>query len=200
MIFKRAFDILFSFLGILLVLPVFLILAFWIVIESKGGVFYRQNRVGKNNKDFKLLKFRTMYPDSDKKGLLTVGERDNRITKSGYILRKYKLDELPQLINVLRGDMSIVGPRPEVRKYVNLYTNEQLNVLKVKPGITDIASIKYAEESSLLEEFDDPEKAYIEKIMPDKLTENLVYAKRKPSVLYDMKIIFMTLRRIIAFR
>ena len=194
---KRLFDIISSSTGLILLSPVFLFLAIWIKLDSKGAVFYRQLRVGKNGNDFKIFKFRSMRPDAEKKGLLTVGGRDPRVTKSGYYIRKYKLDELPQLINVFRGDMSIVGPRPEVRKYVNFYTKEQLKVLSVKPGITDMASIKYRNENELLEKVDDPDKIYIEVIMQDKLKYNLEYIK-KQSFLYDMKLTFLTFKEIIS--
>lgn len=193
---KRLFDIIASGTGLILLSPLLLILAIWIKADSRGPVFFRQIRVGKNRKDFKILKFRSMKPDSDKKGLITVGERDPRLTSSGYFIRKYKLDELPQLINVFRGDMSIVGPRPEVRKYVDLYTEEQLKVLSVKPGITDIASIKYKNENKLLEKADDPDKTYIEVIMPDKLKHNLAYIE-KQSFLYDIQLIFRTIKEIV---
>jgi lipopolysaccharide/colanic/teichoic acid biosynthesis glycosyltransferase len=192
---KRLFDIVVSFIGLVFLLPEFIIIAIFIVIESHGGVFFLQKRVGKNNKDFKIFKFRTMFSDSDKKGLLTVGNNDTRITKTGLILRKYKLDELPQLINVLIGNMSLVGPRPEVRKYVNLYNSEQMKVLNVKPGITDPASLKYSNENEILANFDNPEKAYIEEIMPTKLKLNLEYIKNR-SFASDFKIILDTLRKI----
>lgn len=192
---KRVFDIVVSFFGLVVILPVFFIIAIAVIIESRGGVFYLQKRVGKNNKDFKIFKFRTMYTNSDKKGLLTVGSDDKRITKIGLILRKYKLDELPQLINVLIGNMSLVGPRPEVRKYVNLYTNEQKKVLGVKPGITDPASLKYSNENEILAQFDDPEKVYIEEIMQAKLNINLEYIKTR-SLKSDFKVIIDTLKKI----
>tara|TARA_R110000764_G_scaffold235861_1_gene330607 strand:+ start:112 stop:609 length:498 start_codon:yes stop_codon:yes gene_type:complete len=165
-------------------------------VDSSEPIFYKQIRVGKNNKDFKLLKFRTMASGSDKKGLITVGNNDSRITKPGAFLRKYKLDELPQLINVLIGDMSLVGPRPEVRKYVSLYTEKQLNVLSVKPGITDIASIKFSNENELLKGQDEPEKFYIETIMPEKLELNLEYIN-KMSFFYDLRLILMTIQKIL---
>jgi len=193
---KRIFDIVTSFTGLLLLSPVFLFLAVWIKLGSKGPVFYRQTRVGKNNKDFQIYKFRSMYIDSDKGGLITIGGRDPRVTRSGYYIRKYKLDEFPQLINVIKGEMSIVGPRPEVRKYVNLYTKEQLRVLEVRPGITDIASIKYRNENELLEKADDPHKMYVEVIMPDKLKYNLEYIKNS-SFLYDLKLVFLTFKEIV---
>ncbi len=192
---KRCFDILFSFLGLIFLSPFFILLSIIILLDSKGGVFYKQIRVGKNNIDFKLYKFRSMRVGSDKKGLLTVGGRDNRITKSGYVIRKYKLDELPQLINVFIGDMSLVGPRPEVRKYVDLYNAEQLNVLSVKPGITDYASIQYSNENEILAKSLDPEKTYINEIMPDKLLLNLRYIN-DISVVTDVKIIIKTIKKI----
>ncbi len=194
---KRIFDILFSFCGLFFLLPFFLLISILIVLDSKGGVFYKQIRVGKEKKDFKLLKFRTMKPASDTKGLLTVGNRDNRITKIGYYLRKYKIDEFPQLINVLVGEMSLVGPRPEVRKYTNLYTQSQQKVLSVKPGITDYASIKYIDENRLLGESKNPEKTYIEEIMPKKLELNLKYID-EISIKTDLKIIFKTIGKIIS--
>lgn len=192
---KRLFDILMSLIGLIILLPFFFLLSVWIMLDSPGGVFYRQKRVGKNNVDFLLWKFRSMRPDSDKKGLLTVGGRDPRITKSGYFIRKYKIDELPQLINVLTGDMSLVGPRPEVRKYVDLYSKEQLKVLDVRPGITDLASLNYFEESELLAKSLDPEKTYIEEIMPAKLKLNLQYID-KANLSTDLKMIFSTVARI----
>lgn len=194
---KRLFDIISSAIGLFFLSPIFLLLAIWIKLDSKGPVFYRQVRVGRNGKDFKIYKFRSMRQGSDKKGLITVGGRDPRVTRSGYYIRKYKLDELPQLINVFIGDMSVVGPRPEVRKYVNLYTEEQLKVLSIKPGITDVASIKYSNENELLEKADDPDKMYIEVIMPDKLKYNLEYIKNK-SFLYDIKLTFLTFKKIIS--
>jgi len=192
---KRLFDITASFLGLLILSPFLLILALAIVSESKGGVFYMQTRVGKNNKDFKLFKFRSMAQGSDKKGLLTIGN-DSRITKVGRFIRNYKLDEFAQLINVLKGDMSLVGPRPEVRKYVDLYTEEQLNVLNVKPGITDYASIEYFDENKILGAADNPEKTYIEEVMPHKLELNKKYINR-PNLLHDIKLIFRTFQKII---
>ena len=185
---KRIFDIIFSILGLIILSPVLLIIAIIIKSDSKGPVIYKQLRVGKNGIDFNVLKFRTMKTDSDKEGLLTVGGRDSRITGSGYFIRKYKLDEFPQLLNVLKGEMSFVGPRPEVRKYVLLYNEEQRKVLEVRPGITDIASITYRNENELLEKADDPEKFYIEEIMPDKIRLNLEYLKDR-SFLNDIKII-----------
>lgn len=189
---KRIFDIIASGCGLLVLSPVFIILAVWVKLDSKGPVFYKQFRVGKDNKDFKLLKFRSMRVGADKKGLITVGGRDPRITPSGYYIRKYKLDELPQLINVFIGDMSLVGPRPEVRKYVDLYTMEQMSVLEVRPGITDLASIRYRNENDLLEKADDPESYYREVIMQDKLRINLEYVKNH-TFIGDIRLIFDTL-------
>jgi len=193
---KRLFDIFSSLLGLVILLPFLIAISVLIFVNSRGGVFYRQIRVGKNGKDFKLWKFRTMQPDSDKNGLLTVGGRDARITSLGYYLRKYKLDELPQLMNVFVGEMSIVGPRPEVRKYVDLYTSEQLQVLDVQPGITDYASIEYANENDLLAESSDPENKYIQQVMPAKLKLNMKYIAEK-SLGTDLKIIFRTIGKII---
>lgn len=194
---KRTFDILFSLFGIILLSPFLLMIAVIIVLDSKGGIFYLQQRVGKNNSDFLIYKFRTMSSGSDKAGLLTVGAKDTRITRVGYYLRKYKLDELPQLFNVLKGDMSLVGPRPEVRKYVNLYTAAQLKVLDVKPGITDYASIAYSNESELLAAATDPEKFYIETVFPAKLELNLKYIAEK-GIWKDIRIILLTLKKIIS--
>ena len=172
---KRVFDLIVSSLGLLILSPLLLVLAIWVKCDSPGPIFYRQLRVGRGNQDFWLFKFRSMQVEADKTGLITIGGHDPRVTRSGYYIRKYKLDELPQLINVFRGDMSLVGPRPEVRKYVNLYTSEQLKVLQVRPGITDPASIRYRNENELLAQVPDPEKYYREVIMPDKLKINLKY-------------------------
>lgn len=193
---KRFLDILSSSFVLLLFLPLWLLIAIAIAVESRGGVFYKQIRVGRNNKDFNLYKFRTMRVGADKQGLLTVGERDNRITKVGYFLRKYKIDEFPQLLNVLKGDMSIVGPRPEVRKYVNMYTPEQLMVLTVRPGLTDYASIKYVHENDILAASATPEQTYINEVMPAKLQLNLQYI-RNQSLAEDIKLIFKTFAAIL---
>ncbi len=193
---KRIFDIAASALGLLILSPVFILLAIWIVMDSQGPVFYRQVRVGRYNKDFYLYKFRSMRIGSDKHGLITVGGRDHRITRSGYYIRKYKLDELPQLINVLKGEMSLVGPRPEVRKYVDLYTPEQMKVLNVRPGITDMASIRYRNENELLEKSEDPERYYREVVMQDKLEVNQEYIS-KASFWFDIKLIFQTIFAIV---
>jgi lipopolysaccharide/colanic/teichoic acid biosynthesis glycosyltransferase len=191
----RFFDILFSLLGLLLLLPFFLIIAIVIVIGSRGGVFYLQERVGKNNREFRLVKFRTMKPGTDKQGGLTVGARDPRITATGFFLRKYKLDELPQLINVLKGEMSLVGPRPELRKYVDLYTEEQKKVLEVRPGITDIASLEYINENEILGRSADPGRTYIEQIMPAKLELNRKFLEDRRTGNY-FRIILLTIKRI----
>lgn len=191
-------DVLIAFIGLLLLLPFLLLLSIFILLSSKGPALYKQSRVGQFNRDFKLLKFRTMYPNAEKDGLLTLGDRDERITPIGYFLRKFKLDELPQLINVLKGDMSLVGPRPEVRKYVNLYTPAQLKVLALKPGITDMASIKYVDENVVLAQYDDPEQAYIKHIMPDKININLQSSHLSQSAWGSLKIIGYTVKSILA--
>jgi len=192
----RFFDFILSLVGLVVLAPIFIVLAIWIKIDSKGPVFYKQVRVGQNSIDFGLFKFRSMVVDADKKGLITVGGRDPRITRSGYFIRKYKLDELPQLINVLVGDMSLVGPRPEVRKYVDLYTDEQQKVLSVKPGITDYASIEYMDENEILGKSSDPEKTYIEEIMPEKIKYNMKYINNK-SLFEYFKIILLTVLKIV---
>jgi lipopolysaccharide/colanic/teichoic acid biosynthesis glycosyltransferase len=189
---KRLFDIIASFFGIIILSPLLIFIGLWVGLSSKGGVFYKQIRVGKNNKDFKLYKFRSMRVNSDKQGLLTVGSKDSRITKAGYFIRKYKIDELPQLFNVLKGDMSFVGPRPEVRRYVDLYSKEQMKVLSVRPGITDPASIKYRNENDILSSASNPEEYYIQHIMPDKLKINIDYINTQ-TFIKDIKIIFQTI-------
>lgn len=188
---KRLFDICCSVLVLTLLLPVWLVIAVVVALESPGGAFYKQVRVGKHNRDFNLYKFRTMRTGSDKKGLLTVGERDTRITRVGYFLRKYKIDEFPQLFNILKGDMSIVGPRPEVRRYVDLYTPEQMRVLSVRPGLTDYASIEYVHENEVLAASSNPEQTYIDEVMPAKLALNLKYIENQ-SIAVDLSLIFKT--------
>lgn len=192
----RFFDILFSFFGLLLLSPLFIVVALWIVMDNPGPVFYRQQRVGKDGKDFGLLKFRSMRVGADKMSLITIGERDPRVTNAGYYIRKYKLDELPQLWNVFIGDMSLVGPRPEVRRYVDLYTPEQQKVLSVRPGITDYASIEYIDENRLLAQSVNPEKTYIEEIMPAKIALNMRYINHRTVSEY-FTILFLTLWKII---
>ena len=188
---KRLFDVVASGLGLIVLSPLFLILAIWIKLDSKGPVFYRQVRVGKDNKDFRIFKFRSMRVGSDKGSLVTIGGRDPRVTRSGYWIRKFKLDELPQLINVFIGDMSLVGPRPEVRHYVDYWTPEQMHVLDVRPGITDPASIKFRNENELMEQAEDPEKYYIEVIMQEKIKLYLEYVEHH-SFWGDIGLIFKT--------
>lgn len=188
---KRLFDIVASGLGLIVLSPLFLVLAIWIKLDSKGPVFYRQVRVGRHNKDFRIFKFRSMRVGADKGSLVTIGGHDPRITRSGYFIRKFKFDELPQLINVFIGDMSLVGPRPEVRHYVDYWTPEQLHVLDVRPGITDPASIKFRNENELMEQADEPEKYYIEVIMQEKLRLYLEYVNHH-SFLGDIGLIFKT--------
>ncbi len=189
---KRLFDIVCSFFGLVFLSWLFVFVALWVGLSSKGGVFYRQRRVGRCNRDFTIYKFRSMRVNSDRQGFLTIGERDGRITKAGVFIRKYKLDELPQFFNVLRGDMSFVGPRPEVRKYVELYTEEQKKVLTVRPGITSLSSIKYRNENEILSRSDNPEQYYIDVIMQDKLAIELDYLEQR-SLLTDIKVIFQTI-------
>jgi lipopolysaccharide/colanic/teichoic acid biosynthesis glycosyltransferase len=193
---KRIFDILFSLIVILIFFPFGILFSFIIVLESRGGVFYFQKRVGINGKDFYLYKFRTMRPNSDLKGTLTIGMRDPRITKVGYFLRKFKIDEFPQFINVLLGDMSIVGPRPEVREYVDLYSDDQRLILNVRPGITDFASLAYFDENRLLGESENPKETYIQEIMPAKINLNLKYIQN-PTLMTDLKIIWRTFIKMI---
>jgi lipopolysaccharide/colanic/teichoic acid biosynthesis glycosyltransferase len=194
---KRLFDIAFSFLMLLFLVPVFLIISLYIITDSQGGAFFRQIRVGRHGQQFKLWKFRTMRPMSEGAGQLTVGAHDQRITKAGLWLRKYKLDELPQLINVFVGEMSIVGPRPEVPKYVSMYNDEQRHVLDIRPGITDHASLLYFEENALLARSTDPERTYIEEVMPAKLKLNLDYIHNR-HFLGDIQIILKTVKRMVS--
>ena len=193
---KRLFDVFVSTVMSVLLSPLLLVLCLAVKFSSKGPVFYMQERIGKNQIPFRIFKFRTMFLDADKKGLLTVGGRDPRVTPVGYFLRKYKLDELPQLFNVVLGEMSLVGPRPEVKRYVDMYSVEQKKVLEVKPGITDYASIEYSNENELLGKADDPEKMYVEEIMPAKLKLNLKYVQEK-SFFVDLKIIIRTVLKIV---
>lgn len=191
----RIFDILFATLGLVILSPLLILVYVAIVLESRGGGFYRQERTGRYGKPFRLIKFRSMYVNADKHGLITVGGHDNRITRVGYYIRKYKIDELPQLINVVKGDMSIVGPRPEVKKYTDLYTEEQRKILDVRPGITDYASIKYVDENEILGASANPERTYTEQIMPDKIKLNMIYISQNGIKEY-FKIIFLTLANI----
>jgi lipopolysaccharide/colanic/teichoic acid biosynthesis glycosyltransferase len=192
----RILDVFFSIIGLVLLSPILFIISVIILIESKGGIFYLQERIGKNGIPFKLFKFRSMAVGSDSKGLLTVGMNDARITKSGQFIRKYKMDELPQLINVLKGEMSLVGPRPEVKKYVDLYTETQRKVLTVKPGMTDLASIEFSNENELLENQENPEKYYIKEIMPKKIELNMMFIEN-PNLINYFKLILKTGLKII---
>ena len=193
---KSLFDITSALIVITIGFPFFIIISILIALDSKGGIFFIQQRVGKDNKDFELFKFRTMRSNSEKAGQITVGGKDPRITKIGYLLRKFKLDEFPQLLNVIKGDMSIIGPRPEVRRYVDMYSKEQLKVLSVRPGLSDFASIEYINENELLGKSDNPEKTYIGEIMPAKLQLNLKYIEQK-SFGTDIKLIFKTIGKIL---
>ncbi|MDX2360097.1 MAG: sugar transferase [Crocinitomicaceae bacterium] len=192
---KRIFDIVVAWVILTFFLPFGVVIALLIAFSSKGGVFYIQERIGKDKVPFGLLKFRTMRPDSDKVGTLTVGMRDPRITRIGFFLRKYKLDEFPQFINVLAGKMSVVGPRPEVKEYVDLYTEDQEQILNVKPGITDLASLEYFKENEILGQADDPQKVYIETVMPAKIELNKEYLKN-PTIGNDLKIMWRTFLKI----
>ncbi len=196
LIIKRGFDIVVSFIGLLILLPIFLIVAIIIKLDSKGPIFFRQVRVGKNGKEFRIFKFRTMIIDAEQKGMQITIDGDSRITKSGNFLRKSKIDELPQLINVLIGDMSFVGPRPEVPKYVAMYDENQRSILKIRPGITDIASIKYRDENSILAQSKNPEETYINEIMSRKIELNFKYIENM-SVIYDIKLIVETIFKVI---
>lgn len=191
---KRIFDIVTSVIVLLVLLPLFVIIALWIMLDSKGGVFYRQIRVGKNGKEFSLLKFRSMKVNAESEGLITVGN-DSRVTRVGRFIRKTKIDEFPQLINILKGEMSVVGPRPEVPKYVAFYSESQKNVLSVRPGLTDYASLKYFDEQKILGQAPDPEKVYVESIMPNKLRLNLEYIHKR-SFWLDFTLVFRTIFRI----
>lgn len=197
MLAKRLFDVICTIAGLIFLAPVFVVIAIWIKADSTGPVFFRQERIGKFGKSFLIFKFRTMCLDAEAKGRqITVGE-DPRITTSGHFLRKYKIDELPQLINVLTGEMSLVGPRPEVPRYVALYPSTiSEQILSVKPGITDLASIEYKDESLILGRALDPEKAYIEEVMPVKLGYYVRYVTER-SLWLDFKIILKTLFEII---
>jgi lipopolysaccharide/colanic/teichoic acid biosynthesis glycosyltransferase len=191
----RFFDIFLSLIGLMVLMPVLLLICIMISIDSRGGAFFFQLRVGKNGRGFRLIKFRTMVTDAEKHGGLTIGARDSRITSAGYFLRKFKLDELPQLINVLKGDMSMVGPRPEIQKYVDLYTPEQRIVLSVKPGITDYASIEFIDENELLGRSSNPEKTYQEEVMPAKIALNKKYIEHMTLREY-FKILYKTFMKI----
>ena len=194
---KRAFDLIFSILGLILLFPLLLFISLLIKLDSKGPVLFMQGRVGKNNIDFDIYKFRTMRIQSDEKGLLTLGNKDSRITRIGYFLRRYKIDEFPQLINIIKGNMSFVGPRPELRYYVNFYHEDDMEIFKVRPGITGLASLKYRNEVELLKQAEDPETFFIETIIPDKLKFNKAYIK-KQNFFFDLKLIALTIIKVIA--
>ncbi|MCL5127841.1 MULTISPECIES: sugar transferase [unclassified Algibacter] len=194
---KRAFDVLFSLMGLIFLLPFLFVLAIIIKIDSKGPILFVQGRVGKNNNDFNIFKFRTMKIQSQKKGLLTLGNHDSRVTKVGYFLRRYKIDEFPQLINILKGDMSFVGPRPELRYYVNFYSEDDMQIFQVRPGITGLASLKYRNEVELLEAAENPEELFIKTIIPDKLKFNKEYIKNQ-NLFFDLKLIGLTIIKVIA--
>ena len=193
---KRIFDFIFSLIGLIVLLPLLLILALIIKLDSKGPILFIQPRVGKNNQDFKIFKFRTMRIKSESEGLLTLGNNDSRITKIGYFLRRYKIDEFPQLINILKGDMSFVGPRPDLREYVNHYKPEDYIIFTVRPGITGLASIHYRNEVELLKAAENPEDYYINTIIPDKLRYNKIYIERN-NFFFDLKLIYITILRVI---
>ena len=193
---KRVFDLVFSFFGLLILAPILIIIAVLIKLDSKGPILFIQNRVGKNNVDFKIYKFRTMRIASESKGLLTLGNNDSRVTKVGYFLRRYKIDEFPQLINVLKGDMSFVGPRPELRHYVNFYSEGDMRIFQVRPGITGLASLKYRNEVELLKAAKNPEEFFIKTIIPDKLRFNKLYIEKR-NFFFDMKLILMTVVKVI---
>ena len=194
---KRVFDIFCSFIILIIFLPFGILIALFVLFDSRGGVFYVQERVGKDQKPFGLIKFRTMFVNSEKEGKLTVGMNDYRITRIGRFLRRSKLDEFPQFFNVLIGDMSIVGPRPEISEYVALYSDEQKIILNFKPGITDVASLEYYRENEILGAAEDPEKTYIEEIMPAKIELNKKYIKNA-SIGQDIKIMWRTVLRMFA--
>ena len=193
---KRLFDVLFSFIVLIVFLPVGIIIALLILLSSPGGIFYRQERIGKNGIPFMLFKFRSMRTNSDQSGSLTVGMKDSRITKIGVFIRKYKLDEFPQFINVFFGAMSVVDPRTEVKEFVDLYTEKQRKILEVKPGITDYASLEYFNENEVLAQSSDPNKTYIEVVMPHKIMINQKYLSR-PTLSHDISIIAKTVKRIV---
>ncbi len=193
---KRSFDFMSSIIGLLFLFPFLLLISISIKLDSKGPILFIQNRVGKKNKDFNIFKFRTMHVKSEAKGLLTLGNRDSRVTRIGYFLRRYKIDEFPQLLNILKGDMSFVGPRPELRYYVNFYNEDDLKIFSVRPGITGLASLEYRNEVELLKASKDPEKFYISTIIPDKLRYNKMYIKNR-NFFFDLKLIFITIIKVV---
>ncbi|RED49511.1 sugar transferase [Seonamhaeicola aphaedonensis] len=193
---KRSFDVVFAVIGLIVLFPILLLIAILIKIDSRGSALFIQGRVGKNNTDFNIYKFRTMRILSEKEGLLTLGNNDSRVTKIGYFLRRYKIDEFPQLINVLKGDMSFVGPRPELRYYVNFYDEKDINVFCVRPGITGLASLKYRNEVELLKAAENPEDFYINTIIPDKLRYNKMYIEKR-NFFFDLRIIIKSFAKVI---
>jgi lipopolysaccharide/colanic/teichoic acid biosynthesis glycosyltransferase len=193
---KRTFDVLFSLLGLIFLFPLFCIIALIIKLDSKGPILFVQGRVGKDNRDFNIFKFRTMKTQSENKGLLTLGNNDKRVTKIGYFLRRYKIDEFPQLVNILKGDMSFVGPRPELRYYVNFYSKNDMEIFKVRPGITGLASLKYRNEVELLKAAENPEEFFINTIIPDKLKYNKTYIEEQ-SFFFDLKLIGLTIIKVL---
>lgn len=196
MVLKRCFDVFFAIIGLIILAPVLLIIAIIIKLDSKGPVFFTQGRVGRNNIDFNIYKFRTMQIASETKGLLTLGNHDNRITKVGVFLRRYKVDEFPQLLNILKGDMSFVGPRPELRYYVNFYNEDDMKIFVVRPGITGLASLKYRNEVELLKAAENPEEFFIKTIIPDKLKFNKEYIKTR-TFFFDIKLIIQTILKVV---
>jgi lipopolysaccharide/colanic/teichoic acid biosynthesis glycosyltransferase len=193
---KRLFDIVFSFIGILLLQPLFVVVAIMIKVDSTGPVFFRQGRVGKNFRRFMIYKFRTMVVDAERKGLRITSGGDSRVTRVGRMLRKFKIDELPQLFNVLKGDMSLVGPRPEVIKYVEWYKDDYERILSIRPGITDISSMTFRNEESILQGVDDPERYYVHVLLPEKMRLAREYIQNV-SFFYDVKLIFKTLYNVV---
>ncbi|MFC2101749.1 sugar transferase [Bacteroidota bacterium] len=193
----RLFDLFISLIGLVILSPLLAVISLWILLDSKGGIFFHQTRVGKDGKDFRLIKFRSMVENAESSGNLTVGVHDSRITRAGIFLRRFKLDEIPQLFNVLAGEMSLVGPRPEVRKYVELYSEDQRKVLTVRPGITDYASIEYINENEILGRSANPEKVYIEEVMPAKIELNMKFIDN-PTVATYFRILFKTLTGILS--
>ncbi len=193
---KRIFDLILSSISVVVLIPLFIFIALLIKIDDSGTVFYRQKRIGQNFKPINFIKFRTMVKDADKKGLQVTRTADERITRAGRFLRRFKLDELPQFFNVLSGDISIVGPRPEVEEYVMIFKEEYGNILQVKPGITDFAALYYRDEENILNSYADTHQAYIEQILPEKIKLYHKYIKEM-SFLTDLKIIAGTARSMI---
>jgi lipopolysaccharide/colanic/teichoic acid biosynthesis glycosyltransferase len=192
---KRFFDLIFSVIGLLILMPIFIVISVWIRLDSPGPIFFRQVRIGRFGKPFRIYKFRTMVADAELKGQLITSSEDPRITRAGKFLRCYKLDELPQLLNVFIGDMSIVGPRPEVPRYVEMFRDQYKDVLTVKPGITDYAAIEFRDEESLLKQYTNPEDGYIKEVLPKKIDLYKKYLMER-SIKTDIKVILLTLKKI----